>query len=60
MSKPLNPALNAILTSAELPTLPVVASKLLELTAREDAAFSDIVALISQDMAALGRAGRRP
>lgn len=51
MSKPLNKALNAILTSAELPTLPVVASKILELTSQEDAALNDIVSLISQDMA---------
>jgi diguanylate cyclase (GGDEF)-like protein len=51
MSKPLNAALQTILTSAQLPTLPIVASRLLELTAREDTAFSDIVALISQDVA---------
>ncbi len=51
MSKPLNAAFQAILTSAQLPTLPVVASRLLQLTAQEDTAFSDIVALISQDVA---------
>lgn len=51
MSQPLDTALTAILTSAQLPTLPVVASKLLELTARKDTAFSEIADLISQDMA---------
>ncbi|MBV5317048.1 MAG: GGDEF domain-containing protein [Desulfobulbaceae bacterium] len=51
MSKPLNEALNTLLTSADLPTLPVVASRLLELTAREDAAFADIAKLIAQDIA---------
>jgi len=51
MSKPLDAALNTILTSAQLPTLPVVAAKLLELTAQKEAAFSDIADLIAQDMA---------
>ncbi len=51
MSKPLNQALNSLLTSGDLPTLPVVASRLLELTAREDATFSDIANLIAQDIA---------
>lgn len=51
MSKPLNQALNALLTSGDLPTLPVVASRLLELTAKEDVPFADIADLIAQDMA---------
>lgn len=51
MTKALSPTLHAILSSAELPTLPVVASRLLELTAREDAAFADIAELIAQDIA---------
>ncbi len=51
MSKPLDKTLNAILNSADLPTLPVVASKILELTAREDAALNDIVSLVTQDVA---------
>lgn len=51
MTTALSPALHAILSSAELPTLPVVASRLLELTAREDTAFADIADLIAQDIA---------
>jgi diguanylate cyclase (GGDEF)-like protein len=51
MSKPLDAALNNILTSAQLPILPVVAARLLELTAQEDTALTDIVNLIAQDMA---------
>ena len=43
--------LEAVLTSKELPTLPVIASKLLTLTAREDTTLTDIANLISQDMA---------
>lgn len=51
MSKPLDAALNNILTSAQLPTLPAVAARLLELTAREDAAFAEIVDCIVRDVA---------
>ncbi len=51
MSKPLDTALNNILSSAQLPTLPIVAARLLELTSRDDASFTDIVTLISRDMA---------
>src|SRR5437763_677625 len=51
MSKPLDAALNNILTSAQLPILPAVATRLLELTAQEDTALTDIVTLIVQDMA---------
>lgn len=51
MSKPLDAALNNILTSAQLPTLPVVAAQLLELTAKEDTTLPDIVNCIVQDMA---------
>ncbi|WP_028581629.1 sensor domain-containing diguanylate cyclase [Desulfogranum japonicum] len=42
---------NFIIESKELPTLPVVASKLLTLTAKEDTTLSDIAHLISQDVA---------
>jgi len=51
MSKPQDATLSTILTSAQLPILPVAAVRLLELTAREDSAFVDIVNLIAQDMA---------
>ncbi len=43
--------LEAILTSKELPTIPIIASQLLTLTAREDTTLTDIANLISQDMA---------
>ncbi|MBV5317272.1 MAG: GGDEF domain-containing protein [Desulfobulbaceae bacterium] len=43
--------LKIILSSKELPTLPVIASKLLTLTAQEDATLTDIANLISQDIA---------
>ena len=43
--------LPTILNSKDLPTLPIIASKLLVLTAQEDTTLSDIAALISQDMA---------
>ena len=43
-------ALSAILSSKDLPTLPIIASKLLVLTAQEDTTLTDIAALISQDM----------
>lgn len=51
MTKAQDTMLNAILTSAQLPTLPAVASALLELTAREDTPFTAIVDLIAQDLA---------
>jgi len=43
--------LPTILNSKDLPTLPIIASKLLILTAQEDTTLSDIAELISQDMA---------
>jgi diguanylate cyclase (GGDEF)-like protein len=43
--------LEAILTSKELPTIPLIASQLLTLTAREDTTLTDIADLIAQDMA---------
>ncbi len=43
-------ALEKILHSDELPTLPIVASKLLTLTAREDTTLTDIATLISKDV----------
>jgi two-component system cell cycle response regulator len=42
--------LQKILASSELPTLPTVASKLISLTAREDATLADIGALVSRDI----------
>lgn len=44
-------ALTRILNSKNLPTLPVIASKLLVLTAEEDATLTGIAELIAQDMA---------
>lgn len=44
-------ALERVLASKELPTLPVIAAKLLTLTAREETTLSDIADLISQDTA---------
>jgi len=55
MSKPLDAALNNILTSAQLPTLPAVAVRLLELTAQEDTAFTEVINCIAQDMALTAR-----
>jgi diguanylate cyclase (GGDEF) domain len=43
--------LEHVLTSKDLPTLPIVATKLLELTALTDVALTDIANLISQDIA---------
>jgi diguanylate cyclase (GGDEF)-like protein len=43
--------LEAVLTSKELPTLPIIASKLLTLTAREDTTLTDLANLIAQDIA---------
>jgi len=43
--------LKTVLSSKELPTLPVIASKLLQLTAQEDTTLTDIANLISQDIA---------
>lgn len=51
MARPQDRTLQTILTSADLPTLPVVAAKVLELTAREEAPVVDIIALIAQDIA---------
>mgnify|MGYP001394889090 CR=1 FL=1 len=51
MSTPLDTALHEILTSAQLPTLPAVAARLLELTAQEDVAIADIGQCIAQDVA---------
>jgi len=43
--------LETVLSSKDLPTLPIIASKLLTLTAREETTLTDIANLISQDMA---------
>ncbi|WP_310599262.1 GGDEF domain-containing protein [Desulfobulbus sp.] len=40
-----------VLTSKDLPTLPIIASKLLELTALPEVTLTDIANLVSQDMA---------
>ncbi|WP_448872058.1 sensor domain-containing diguanylate cyclase [Desulfobulbus propionicus] len=42
---------STVLSSKDLPTLPLIASKLLMLTAREESTLADIAELISQDMA---------
>ncbi len=55
MSRPQDRTLQSILTSADLPTLPVVAAKILELTALEDVPLVDIIALITQDIALSGK-----
>ncbi|MCL2790426.1 MAG: GGDEF domain-containing protein [Desulfobulbus sp.] len=44
-------ALEHILASKDLPTLPIIATKLLELTAHAEVALTDIANLISQDSA---------
>ena len=51
MTKNPKEVLEQILQSNELPTLPVVASKLLTLTAKEDTTLTDIATLISRDVA---------
>ncbi len=43
--------LQTVLQSEDLPTLPIVASKLIMLTGREDTTLTDIADLISKDMA---------
>jgi len=43
--------LEAVLTSEDLPTLPIVASKLITITGREDTTLTDIANLVSKDMA---------
>lgn len=43
--------LQVILTSKDLPTLPIIATKLLELTAHEETTLTEIANLIAQDMA---------
>ncbi len=42
--------LRKVLESEELPTLPIVASKLITLTSREETTLSDIAELVSKDM----------
>jgi diguanylate cyclase (GGDEF)-like protein len=51
MSRAQDRTLQTILTSVNLPTLPVVASKILDLTAQEDVPITDVIALITQDIA---------
>lgn len=48
---PLDTILSTILTSKDLPTLPIIASKLLVLTAKEETTLTDIAELIAQDIA---------
>ena len=43
--------LEAVLASKDLPTLPIIATKLLNLTAKEETTLTDIAKLVSQDMA---------
>ena len=51
MARALDRTLQNILTSADLPTLPAVASKVLELTSQEDVLLIEVINLISQDIA---------
>ena len=51
MTKNPEEVLERILQSSELPTLPVVASKLLTITAKEETTLTDIANLISRDVA---------
>ena len=51
MTKDSEKVLERILQSNELPTLPVVASKLLTITAKEETTLTDIANLISRDVA---------
>ncbi len=50
MSKPSESILAAVLASKELPTLPLIASQLLAMTAREETTLTDIANLVSQDV----------
>ncbi|MBM9612725.1 GGDEF domain-containing protein [Desulfobulbus rhabdoformis] len=47
---PSEAVLSTIFNSKDLPTLPIIASKLLVLTAQEDTPLTEIATLISQDM----------
>lgn len=51
MSKPPEGILETVLASKELPTLPLIASQLLAMTAREETTLTDIANLVSQDVA---------
>ncbi|MDD2463886.1 MAG: GGDEF domain-containing protein [Desulfobulbus sp.] len=51
MARALDRTLQNILTSADLPTLPAVASKVLELTALEEVPLIEVITLITQDIA---------
>nr|WP_320009674.1 HDOD domain-containing protein [uncultured Desulfobulbus sp.] len=51
MSRAINRTLQNILSSADLPTIPLVASKVLELTSREEVALVEVINLIVQDIA---------
>jgi len=51
MTRSAEQVLEAVLASKQLPTLPIIASKLLTLTAREETTLTDIANLIAQDIA---------
>jgi len=51
LSRSADQVLQDILTSKDLPTLPIIATKLLALTAQEETTLTDIANLITQDMA---------
>ena len=51
LSRPAEHVLQDVLTSKELPTLPIIATKLLALTAQEETTLTDIANLVTQDMA---------
>lgn len=50
MIKPSDKTLQTVLTSKDLPTLPLIASQILTLTANEETTLSDIASLIAQDV----------
>ncbi len=51
MQPPSDDILASVLTSKELPTLPLIASQLLALTTQEETTLTDIATLVSQDVA---------
>jgi two-component system, cell cycle response regulator len=51
LSRSAEHVLQDVLTSKELPTLPIIATKLLALTAQEETTLTDIANLVTQDMA---------
>ena len=50
MIKPSDKTLQTVLTSKDLPTLPLIASQILTLTANEETTLSDIASLVARDV----------